>query len=136
MSAVVSFPATVENLEKMRSLVAETGKSLCAGDDCLECMVHAVDEAASNIILHGYKGRPGEIEIAVSREGDYLVVRLRDQAPHFNPNNYPMPDLTLPLKKRPLGGLGIFFIRHFSDDVRYRVTGQGDNELTLVKKVF
>jgi len=136
MSAVVSFPATVENLEKMRRYIAETGKSLCAGDDCLECLVHAVDEATSNIILHGYKGRPGEIEIELSREGDNLVVRMRDQAPHFNPTNYPMPDLTLPLRKRPVGGLGIYFIRHFTDDVRYRVTSQGDNELTLVKKVF
>jgi len=136
MSVVVSFPATVENLEKMRSFIAETGLSLCAGDDCLECLVHAVDEAASNIILRGYKGQPGEIEISVSREGDYLIVRLRDQAPHFNPTNYPMPDLTLPLKKRPLGGLGIYFIRHFTDDVRYRVNEQGENELTLVKKAF
>jgi serine/threonine-protein kinase RsbW len=102
----------------------------------LECLVHAVDEAASNIIIHGYKGKPGEIEIAVNREGDNLVVRLRDHAPHFNPNNYPMPDLTLPLKKRPLGGLGIYFIRHFSDEVRYRVNEKGGNELTLVKKAF
>ena len=136
MSAVVSFPATVENLEKMRRYIAETGKSLCAGDDCLECLVHAVDEAASNIIMHGYKGKPGEIEIAVSRQGDNLVVRLRDRAPRFNPNNYPMPDLTLPLKKRPLGGLGIYFIRHFADEVTYRVDEKGENELTLVKKAF
>jgi len=136
MSAEVSFYARLENLEKIRNFITETGQSLCAGEDCLECMVHAVDEAASNIIIHGYDGRPGEIEIAVSRVGDNLVVRLRDQAPHFNPTHYPMPDLTLPLKKRPLGGLGIYFIRHFSDDVRYRVNDQGDNELTLVKKAF
>jgi len=136
MRVVVTFPATVENLEKMRNFIAETGLGLCAGDDCLECLVHAVDEAASNIILHGYKGRPGEIEISVSREGENLVVRLRDQAPPFNPINYPMPDLTLPLKKRPLGGLGIYFIRHFTDDVHYRVNERGENELTLVKKAF
>jgi len=136
MSIVVSFPATVENLEKMRSFIAETGLSLCAGDDCLECLVHAVDEAASNIIIHGYKGGPGEIEITVSREGDYLVVCMRDQAPHFNPANYPMPNLTLPLKKRPLGGLGIYFMRHFTDKMNYRVNEQGENELTLVKKAF
>ena len=136
MSVMVSFPARLENLDKMRNFIAETGKSLYAGGDCLECLVHAVDEAASNTIIHGYKGRPGEIEIAVSREGDNLVVRMCDQAPHFNPINYPMPDLTLPLKKRPLGGLGIYFIRNFTDDVRYRVTSEGDNELTLVKKAF
>jgi serine/threonine-protein kinase RsbW len=136
MSDVVSFPATLESLDEMRNFIAEAGKELCAGEDCLECLVHAVDEAASNIVIHGYKGRPGQIEIAVRREGDYLVVRLRDQAPHFNPTNFPMPDLTLPLRKRPLGGLGVYFIRHFSDDVRYRVTEKGENELTLVKKAF
>jgi len=126
----------LDNLEKIRSFIAETGQNLCVGEECQECLVHAVDEAASNIILHGYDGRPGEIEIAVSRVGDNLVVRICDQAPPFNPTNYPMPDLTLPLKKRPLGGLGIYFIRHFTDDVCYRRTSQGDNELTLVKKAF
>jgi anti-sigma regulatory factor (Ser/Thr protein kinase) len=40
------------------------------------------------------------------------------------------------LKKRPLGGLGVYFIRHFCDEVRYRLTSQGDNELTLVKRAF
>ncbi len=136
MSLEVSFPARLDNLEKMRSFIAETGQSLCAGEECLECLVHAVDEAASNIIVHGYDGHPGEIEIAISRVGDDLVVRICDQAPPFNPTNYPMPDLTLPLKKRPLGGLGIYFIRHFCDDVRYRITSGGGNELTLVKKAF
>jgi anti-sigma regulatory factor (Ser/Thr protein kinase) len=136
MSVEVSFPARLDNLEKIRSFIAESGRSLGAGEDCLECLVHAVDEAASNTILHGYNGRTGEIEISVSREGDNLVVRMCDQAPHFNPTNYPMPDLTLPLKKRPLGGLGVYFIRHFCDEVRYRLTSQGDNELTLVKRAF
>ncbi len=136
MGVASTFPAELENLDQVRNFIAETGEKLCASEECMDCMVHAVDEAASNIIIHGYKGRPGQIRIVVSREGDNLVVRMRDRAPHFNPTLYRMPNLTLPLKKRPLGGLGIFFMRHFTDELRYCVTGEGDNELTLVKKAF
>lgn len=97
-------------------------------------VVLAVDEAATNIIVHGYGGQAGDIDVRLSRKGDALVVRLYDRAPPFDPATVPLPDTTLPLDERPIGGMGIFFMHRVMDEVCYRRTSDGGNELTLIKR--
>ena len=107
---------------------------LTADREAIDDTLAALDEAVSNIIIHGYHGQPGSIEVEVEKEQETLVIRLRDQSPLFDPTLVPPPDLTLPLKERRLGGLGVHLIRCFTDSMAYRVTPEGDNELTLMKK--
>jgi len=94
----------------------------------------AVNEMVTNIIVHGYRGQPGTIEIALRPADDTLIIHLRDQAPPFDPTRVPAPDLTRPLHQRPPGGMGIHLTRRFIDTLSHRITAEGDNELTLVKK--
>jgi anti-sigma regulatory factor (Ser/Thr protein kinase) len=42
--------------------------------------------------------------------------------------------LTLSLEDRPFGGLGVFLMKQFMDEVSHRVTTERGNELTLVKR--
>ena len=56
-----------------------------------------MDEAVTNIIMHGYRGAEKPIEIDMAREGDDLVVRIYDEAPLYDPTAEPPPDLSLPL---------------------------------------
>jgi anti-sigma regulatory factor (Ser/Thr protein kinase) len=93
-----------------------------------------VDEAVTNTIAHGYQGEQGAVEVEVSRAGEDLVIRIRDEAPLFDPTIVPAPDVTLPLEQRLPGGLGIYFIRQIMDEMTHRVTPQGGNELILVKR--
>lgn len=125
--------AELKNLANIRSFIRDTAASLGFDDAIIPDVVLAVDEAASNIVLHGYKGQKGIIEVEVEREGDALVVRLRDEAVPFDPSTIPPPDLTLPLGQRPVGGLGIYLTRQVMDEVTHRVTPKGGNELTLIK---
>jgi len=134
--STASFAAELENLAVIRRFAEETAQSLQANQAAIDDMLQAVDEAVTNIIVHGYAGRPGTIEAQVKRAGDSLIVRLRDQAPRFDPTTVRPPDLTLPLEKRRPGGLGVHLIRHFVDQVHYHTAPQGGNELTLVKKAF
>jgi serine/threonine-protein kinase RsbW len=131
-----SFAARVDELDAIRNFVIETARALDANPTAIDDMVAAVDEAATNIILHGYAGRPGTIAIEIRRERSALVVFLRDHAPDFDPTTVPPPDLNLPLEQRRLGGLGIHLIRAYIDRITYRTMTQGGNELTLVKKAF
>jgi len=134
--STASFAAELENLTVIRRFAEETAQGLQARQAAINDMIQAVDEAVTNIIVHGYAGRPGPIEVELKRESDSLVVCLRDQAPRFDPTTVPSPDLTLALEKRGPGGLGLYLIRQFVDQVRYRAMPQGGNELTLVKKAF
>ena len=46
----------------------------------------------------------------------------------------PDADVTLGVKERPIGGLGIFLLRRIMDEIRYARRG-GQNILILIKKI-
>ncbi len=127
--------AELKNLSQVRRFVQETATALEASPDTVSEVLLAVDEAVTNSIVHGYRGQSGMIEIEVKRSGNLLLLRVRDQAPPFDPTQVPPPDLTLPLDQRPLGKMGIYMIQQLTDEVVYRVTPQGDNELTMIKNL-
>jgi serine/threonine-protein kinase RsbW len=134
--ATLDVMAQVENLATSRRWLEEITADLGANPSSAGDLIQAVDEAITNIIVHGYPAKPGSIEIEVTREGEDLVVRLRDLAPPFDPTAIPPPDLTLSLEERPPGGLGLFLIRKLTDRISYRARPLGGNEFTLVKKAF
>jgi serine/threonine-protein kinase RsbW len=129
-----SFPANLEMLASIRSFVEDASRALGVDPAVIPNVIQAVDESATNIVMHGYRGQPGSIDVDVWREENVLAIQLRDHAPLFDPTTVPPPDLNLPLELRPIGGLGIYLVRKCMDEVAYRVTPEGYNELTLLKK--
>jgi serine/threonine-protein kinase RsbW len=130
----LSIPAKLKNLAEIRQFVDRTATELGVDEGIVDDMVLAVDEAATNIILHGYELGEGLIEIEMRRDGDALEIALRDGGAPFDPTCVPAPDLDLPLEIRAPGGLGIHLMRQVVDEVNYCTTPQGRNELTLVKR--
>jgi serine/threonine-protein kinase RsbW len=126
--------AELKHLGQLRQFVQRTAKALGADPDTIFDMLMAVNEMATNVIMHGYQSHTGSIEVEVSRAGDSLVVYLRDQAPSFDPTTVPDPDLSQPLEKRPLGKVGVYLTRRLVDEMIYRLRPQGGNELILIKK--
>lgn len=131
--SALKIEARFDSLSAIRRFAHEALARLGCREDHADSLVHALDEAATNAVEHGYKGTPGELEITVERNGTELAVRLRDWAPAFDPTGHPPPDLSLPLHARPTGGLGIHLMRSLADEVRYRSVPGGGNEVTLVK---
>ena len=138
MSNVVSLrvAADVAQLATIRAFVEQQVRALGVDAAAIYDLILAVNEVATNIVVHGYRSQPGVIEIELRRLGDAIEIRLRDQAPLFDPTRVPMPDLNLPLHKRPLGGMGVHITRQIMDSMRYRITPAGGNELTLVKRAI
>jgi serine/threonine-protein kinase RsbW len=126
--------AGLEDLAQIRRFVESAATQ--GGSDTAKVadMLLALNEAATNIIEHGYHGAPGSLEVEVEYDGDALTVRLRDQAPVFDPALVAVPDVTLPLDRRPLGGMGVHLMRRLTDVLSYRTRSDGWNELVLVKK--
>lgn len=127
------FSADLNNLSKIRRFVESAAEIAAVNPDALDDLVLAVDEAATNIIVHGYHRNGGEIEITLRFVDDALTVKLRDDAPGFDPTLEATPDLELPLDERPFGGMGIYLIRKFIDQMIYTFTPEGGNELVLSK---
>lgn len=126
--------AELKNLSLIRRFVQETAAALGADRAVIADMILATDEAVTNVIVHGYQDRPGMIEIELRRNGDAIVIYLRDRSVPFDPASVPAPDMTQPLEERPLGGMGIHLIRQLMDDVSHHITPQGGNELIMTKR--
>lgn len=133
-SASLQLVAGLKDLAEIRHFVEEEAAALNVEPSAIYDINLAVTEMVTNIIVHGYQGQPGRVEIDVGQEGGSVVIRLRDEAPIFDPTQAPPPNLELPPEERPLGGLGIFLTKHFMDRMSHRVTALQGNELTLVKE--
>ena len=125
--------AELHELERMRRFVEARVAALNVDPSAGYDVLLAINEVVTNIIVHGYRGDQGAIEIDIQPVGNTLVARLRDQARPFDPTQAPTPDVTMPLHLRPPGGMGIYMTRHLMDSMDYRTLDQGGNELTLVK---
>ncbi len=129
-----TFPARLDQLQAIGELVAEAGRRMDLDERALYAVQTAVDEAATNIILHGYdqEGK-GPIHIACWQAGDDFIVEMRDYGRPFDPSNVPEPDLHAPLEKRREGGLGLFLMRRMMNRVEFSRRG-AENILTMVRR--
>jgi anti-sigma regulatory factor (Ser/Thr protein kinase) len=96
----------------------------------------ALDELVTNVIryAHADGGRHDIlVELALDDAGR-LTVEIADDGRPFDPFDRPPPDLDSPLEERPVGGLGIHFVRSLMDEASYRREGD-TNRVRLVKQV-
>ena len=125
--------AQVRDLNDMREFLEKAVLALGGSDDDAGDLVLAVNEAVTNVLLHGYDGQPGPVTICVEVVDNDLRVILSDNAPPFDPTRVPPPDIFLPLEDLPLGGLGVHMMRQLTDELLYRPLADG-NELVFVKR--
>ena len=127
------IPAELERLADVRAAVRDLARACAAPVTCIDDLVQAVDEAVTNIIVHGYRGQPGTIDLTTELIGDDIVITLEDRAPDFDPTTIPAPDITIPPHRRRPGGMGIHLMRLALDSVHHRPRPGGGNILTLTR---
>ena len=78
------------------------------------------EEIISNIIYYGYEDdTKHEIVINMNLLNGILAVEIKDDGKAFNPLANPEPRLDAPLEERPIGGMGIYLVKHLVDEIRY-----------------
>ncbi len=131
----LSVPADLDRLAEIRALVRDVAVSCGAPAICMDELVQAVDEAATNVAVHGYRGGPGELGVTAELVGDSIVITLEDGAPPFDPTLAPEPDVsTSPESRRP-GGMGIHLMRLATDSISHSPRPGGGNILTLKRRL-
>jgi serine/threonine-protein kinase RsbW len=127
--------AGLDDLVTIRQFIENTVTAVSHDQDGISELILAANEAVTNVIVHGYQGQPGAIEITIEGNDRHFSVHIRDQAPFFDPTSVPPPDITRPLEKRPYGGMGVHMMRQFVDNLSYRAISSGGNELILEKEL-
>jgi len=131
----MTVPAELARLSDIRALVREVAIEGGAPPVCLDDLVQAVDEAATNIVVHGYGHQGGPIDVEARVQDERVVIELRDRAPTFDPTGVPEPDLSIPPLQRRPGGMGLHLIRLATDSMTYRPRAGGGNILTLTRSL-
>lgn len=62
-----------------------------------------------------------------------LIITFEDNGIPYNPLKSEDPDISLPVEKRSVGGLGIFMVKHIADSMDYKYN-DGKNILKIKKK--
>lgn len=93
----------------------------------------ATEEACSNVIEHAYQGQGGALGIRFETHDGDVRITLHDHGRPFDPDAIKPPDTALPLRRRPVGGLGLHLMYRLMDDVRFSFGPEG-NTLVMVKR--
>jgi anti-sigma regulatory factor (Ser/Thr protein kinase) len=131
----LTFPSRLENLPPIIDFVTAFMEENGVDPGTISRVQVAADEAATNVIKHAYGGKVGPITILCAIEEGVLTVTFLDQGVPFDPTTVKEPDLESGVEDRPIGGLGIYFMRQLMDEVLYHRPADGGNALTLRKKL-
>lgn len=126
------FKADLGQLSRIREFVTQSATALGVAPSALDDLRLAVDEAVTNIVLHGYDG-PGEISVELSADRGDVVICLRDEAPTFDASNAAPDELDAAEDRSAPGGFGLYLIKQAMDVITHRPLDPG-NELTMIKR--
>jgi serine/threonine-protein kinase RsbW len=128
-------PASFTSLEEIRDYFSRAAQEAGLDEEAIFEVQVAVDEAASNIIDHAYEGEcESEIECSYEIMKEKLKLNLHDHGKHFDPEKVELPDIMVDPTRRKKGGLGLYFMRQMMDEVNFSFSGDGGNDLTMIKR--
>ena len=131
----MSIGADQSEVARVQSTFAEFAEAHMLPAAIRRSMSVALDELLTNVLTYGLAdGVGGTVTIDVQLQGDRLAVTVSDDGKPFDPFATAVPDTTLPVEDRPLGGLGIHLVRRLVDEVSYQ-RHDGRNIVVVVKRL-
>jgi serine/threonine-protein kinase RsbW len=99
----------------------------------------AVDEIASNIIIHGYEeaGLEGCVVVSAEIDDKTLKITLEDNCEPYDPNQKETPqNLKEPLETRNIGGLGVYLAFQGVDQFIYERVSDRNRNIFIVNRAI
>jgi len=125
-----------ENIELAEHVLVELAVDASFEEETLYWVGMALREAIANAIKHGNKLNPDKrvfIRMAIEG-GGRLEIAVEDEGDGFDAAA--LADPTIPENILRESGRGIFYMRHFMDEVRFSPSGRGGTRVELVKSVL
>jgi len=134
-SITIRIAADIKEIERLNRLVRQFGELHEVPSRTLYAVNLALDEIVTNVVLYGFENAEGqEVLIHIFTADGELDASVTDSGREFNPVTVPIPNLSVTLAERDIGGLGIHLVRSLMDHVTYeRVDGR--NILTMRKRI-
>ena len=135
----IELPGKLESLEPIRDYIKAAASEAGLDKKRTYRLILAVDEIATNSILHGYgeAEMDGDLDLWAEIIDSSLTVIIEDTAPPYEPpKKLDSEELDSPLEERQLGGLGVFLAIHNVDEFRYEHLEQRNRHTFIMNSVF
>lgn len=136
MKQQIEVPGDWESIATLIAFSDSVEVDLLLTPDQCYLMRLVIEEIATNVVKYGYSDANRDtIQLICEAEGEQLRVTIRDRGLPFDPRDQADPDLSsTDPGTRDVGGLGLFFVREFADQLAYHHDpATGWNELTVIK---
>ena len=128
-----TMESTLESVNKAEEMADKAASQAGFDEDVRGGISMAVREAMINAVMHGNGYSPDKrVKLSFEQSGGNLVITIKDEGAGLNPDEVPDPLAPENLMKQ--SGRGIFLMRAFMDDVKFRKLEPG-TEITLIKRV-
>jgi serine/threonine-protein kinase RsbW len=87
-----------------------------------------LEELCANYLEHSGDDASHSSKIKLILHDTKITILVEDSGPPFNPKEVPSPEVTMPLEDRIIGGLGLYFVKHFAEEITYK----RDNDVNLL----
>lgn len=91
----------------------------------------AIEELVVNVVNYSHSDY---LDVDIIRDEKSITLRFHDGGVPFDPLKKDPPDFSIPFEEREIGGLGIFMVKEYMDEVEYEHAG-GENILTVMKLI-
>lgn len=124
---VSNLPVIIEFVEK------QLERTNCSMKTITELEL-ITEEIFTNISNYAYSPEKGmaEIKVNISDENPEIILSFEDFGRKFNPLEKSDPDTGLSLEEREIGGLGIFLVKKYSDNVTYKY--EDNRNILIIRK--
>lgn len=127
-------PGLLDSLSQIAAYVTGAAKGCGLDKKSTYKLRLAVDEIATNIIVHGYQeaGRSGEISVEATVEETKLIIAIEDTGVAYDPTQHHLPsenELSSSLDERAMGGLGIYLVLEGVDEFSYQRNGDRNRNI-------
>lgn len=133
----LTFPRDTHYLALVRKVVADMALRAGFAVEDVDKIELAIDEACSNAIIYQVDptglGRFAELDVEIRIELPRFTVVLRDRGDPYPFEEQGNFDLEDHLRRLEPGGLGIYIIKNFMDEVVYEHNARDGNVLTMTK---
>lgn len=118
----LTFPSHTSFVHMVITL-AKNAASIAGFDESVAGKVSiATDEAVTNVIRHAYGGEPGKsITMKIDITDKSLVIRVYHTGKALTKDDIKLPNMEEYIKEKKVGGLGLYIMNKFMDEVDYSV---------------
>jgi serine/threonine-protein kinase RsbW len=125
--------STLESVNKAEEMAERIAAQAGMDEDTRSGVSMAVREAMINAVLHGNAYDTNKrVNLTLEHKGQELIVTITDEGTGFVPEE--VPDPLAPENLLKGSGRGIFLMRAFMDEVRFRKMNPG-TEIILIKRL-